>query len=1013
MFLKFFSLSHNPFRSRASGTEVFVGPQLAAVANGIQRALVERDAVCVVMGPVGAGKSVAVGRGLSQLASKHVALKLGRVRLGRDEILEELISGLGGDDTLTSTPRRIAELQRLLQAHEDQDSRVIVVVEDAVRLGLEGLIELEALTSPDTGDSSGANLILMGAPDLHELLDASELARLKQRISGRQTVAEFSLGETQGYLAARLRAAGGNAETLFPSDAVIALHEHSGGIARVINRLGGAVLRSAADAGEETVTAALIENAATDHPADDRRDDGPADAVDAPAPETDREVIPTEAGDDRSAADDVGANDVASAAPETANVAPSDDAELAISDDDIPELINDTLPEFAALKLPEGERTTADLVAELRDKSDGTQPSLPILTPDPSTPQAPVPACEETSEADSPAETSATTALDEAPSLEPAMQTETAAVPDAATELPPIGADVLVPALVGEPTPDVAEAPLLETTIEEDEPPTLPDVAAELSMIDAQVYAPPLVDESIPELTDAAPTETASAEPHPIPLLDIVDDAVEQSAQPEAPLLATAIESQHLEPEDPAPPVSLPEPPQEPLAVAAEIQRDADAPTADDAPVSEPAASEPAAAPPADDAPGDADTQTTKALDSALRPDTALFAALEQPAAPEPATSANNGDEAHEAPSAPETPESLPTLSESMRLEAEIDEPSADAASSVEPSVDDKPLELVPELGASVTAAPAQGMPEITLDDSIRDQQEAAQARLDAEAAEREAAAQAEAEKLKPSPAEQAAAAELAAEKERLADMPSIMDQLDDNAEQLPATDEGEGKDDERVKLKELADRLGGATSLEEVDDVAAETLFGVEFSQLANTVTAKALEGPSAPDEQTPEVELALEPEAEADLIAAGAGGEASPASPAPTAVSQTGANGALSNGANGANAPAALQRPEPGSLPDIESSAARRLEMVRSLNGKTGPVVPPPNTAEEIVLGEATPTPINDGPSPDRIEDQFGTSMTANLKALSMQNVQEMQAAEEEKEEKKRGFLSRFRRS
>ena len=274
MFLKFFSLSHNPFRTRASGTEVFTGPQLAAVTTGIQRSLVERDAVCVVMGPVGAGKTVAVSKGLAQLAAKHVVVKIGRVRLGRDELLEELISGLGGDETLTSTPRRIAELGRLLQAHEDQESRVIVTVEDAVRLGLEGLIELEALTSPDTGDSSGANLVLMGSPDLHELLDSSELARLKQRVSGRQTVAEFSLGETQGYLTARLRAAGGNAEALFPGDAVIALHEHSGGIARVINRLGGAVLRAAADAGAPQVSAALIESIAEGRSADVGAEDG-------------------------------------------------------------------------------------------------------------------------------------------------------------------------------------------------------------------------------------------------------------------------------------------------------------------------------------------------------------------------------------------------------------------------------------------------------------------------------------------------------------------------------------------------------------------------------------------------------------------------------------------------------------------------------------------------------------------------------------------------------------------
>ena len=82
--------------------------------------------------------------------------------------------------------------------------------------------------------------------------------------------------------------------------------------------------------------------------------------------------------------------------------------------------------------------------------------------------------------------------------------------------------------------------------------------------------------------------------------------------------------------------------------------------------------------------------------------------------------------------------------------------------------------------------------------------------------------------------------------------------------------------------------------------------------------------------------------------------------------------------------------------------------------------------NHARPIVLGEATPPPhpIDPALSPDRIEDQFGTSMTANLEALSATAIQAMQEAEakaqtepeddqDEQPAKKRGFFSRFKRS
>ena len=70
------------------------------------------------------------------------------------------------------------------------------------------------------------------------------------------------------------------------------------------------------------------------------------------------------------------------------------------------------------------------------------------------------------------------------------------------------------------------------------------------------------------------------------------------------------------------------------------------------------------------------------------------------------------------------------------------------------------------------------------------------------------------------------------------------------------------------------------------------------------------------------------------------------------------------------------------------------------------------PARGGEEIVLGDNDSSPTFSGPRPDRIEEQFGTSMTATLKALSAKNIKQMQE-EEERTEKKRGLLARFRRS
>ncbi len=83
----------------------------------------------------------------------------------------------------------------------------------------------------------------------------------------------------------------------------------------------------------------------------------------------------------------------------------------------------------------------------------------------------------------------------------------------------------------------------------------------------------------------------------------------------------------------------------------------------------------------------------------------------------------------------------------------------------------------------------------------------------------------------------------------------------------------------------------------------------------------------------------------------------------------------------------------------------------MVRSLNENKTPIVDGP-VAEDIVLGDAGSDPTSQTRTPEPIENQFGTSMTANLKELSETSIQAMHEADETAN-KKVGVFARFKRS
>lgn len=861
MYVEFFGLKHPPFRARASSRDVFVGPQQAKLMSGLKKALTERDAVVSLSGPVGVGKTVSASRALDAVTTQKSVARIGRMQLGREEILELLLIEFDLAESTHSTPQRFGAFRRLLNEKEDENVRVFIVVEDACRIGLDGLAELESLTSADSGDSSGANIILLGPPDFEELIRTPQLARLRQRIRMRHVLNAYTPAEVRGYIAHRIREAGGDFEAIFEGDAINAVHVCSEGIPRVVNSLCNAALTAAAETNTRSVSAALLRRIARE---EFGFDDAPLDATPAAAaaPATKPAAVAPPSARPKPAP-----------TPEAATGAAAPDA-LELPDDlEIPEFIQDTLPKIKALPDPDASKTPAEVLAALKDKTNSTEPSLPVL--------------------------------------------------------------------------------------------------------DMSLTRPP----TEPELLDGLDAAALAAEERRIML------------EPRAP---------------------------EPLSKTLDP----------------------------------ADTQTIKALDSALRPDTQLLEALDMvmPAlgdnAPVPLglqdplaqLPANSND----APQGSGT-EKLPTLSESMRLESPPS-PTTNAPKTPDINALEAALAVARkgpiDLGESTSTAPGRdakaAAPEITLEDDMRRQQDAARARLAAEAA-KVAASQVKKEKPQ-SQAERAAAAELAAEKERLSGMKSIAAQfsvgselsLEDthNATQrvtppakaavqtpvpaapratAPAAPESAPKDAaEQEKMQKLAADLGSARSIEDIDDLAAETLFGEEFSQIAATIAAMAANDKDAEAEAD---DSDNKPQQSVAPVAAGAAPPATatnaPAARAAPPSAPVGATPARPV-AQSAAPPPTPKRPPPA---DIDSSAARRLEMVRSLNKSRKPI-PNAMLTEEIVLGSSDSSPTHSGPAPEPIENQFGTSMTANLKALSSQSIEAMQKAEKQQEEKKGGLLSRFKR-
>jgi len=338
MYAEYFGTKERPFPVHASGTAVYEGQQQKRVLAGLRKALAWPDAVVTLTGPVGTGKTVLVDHALESVGKNRAVARIARLPLARDELLELLLTEFGVSDPPTGRIQRFASFRRLLAGWGQANTRVFVVVEDALYLGTEALVELESLTAADSGESAGVQLLLMGPPELRDGLELRELARLKQRIRLTEKLAPLSLAETKEYLGHALGRVGADAGQVLEPTGIDALHRRAAGIPRMINNLCEAALIAAAEEHSKRVGARHVDRVATEQFGLEAREPDPVPNEAAPAP--------------------------------------------TVAEVPVPDLIHDTLPGVAALSDPPKPapwQAAAERMRQLKAKTDRTEPALPTL----------------------------------------------------------------------------------------------------------------------------------------------------------------------------------------------------------------------------------------------------------------------------------------------------------------------------------------------------------------------------------------------------------------------------------------------------------------------------------------------------------------------------------------------------------------------------------------------------------------------------------------------------------
>jgi len=266
MYLTFFGLNEKPFAITPDPRYLYLserhGEALAHLMYGIN----EAGGFVQLTGEVGTGKTTIVRSLLAQTPKNAEIALILNPRMTAPEFLlticEEL--GIGVQDAAPGSLKDLVDIlsDYLLRAHA-AGKRVVLVVDEAQNLSPDVLEQVRLLTNLETNTQKLLQIILIGQPELRELLSRNELRQLAQRITGRYHLNPLSHEESAAYVLHRLRVAGATTDSFAPA-ALNEVFRLSQGVPRVINVICDRALLGAYSLDRHRVTANLVRAAAAE-----------------------------------------------------------------------------------------------------------------------------------------------------------------------------------------------------------------------------------------------------------------------------------------------------------------------------------------------------------------------------------------------------------------------------------------------------------------------------------------------------------------------------------------------------------------------------------------------------------------------------------------------------------------------------------------------------------------------------------------------------------------------------
>jgi general secretion pathway protein A len=270
MYESFYGFRERPFDLTPNPRFLVMTDVHREALSNLEYGITSRTGITLLVGEAGTGKTTLIRTALERQSSHVHCVHVQNPALTRDEFVEMLALRFKlSNQARASKTTLLFELEEILRSRDAAGEATVLLVDEAQSLPRDILEEIRLLANIETNERKLLSVIMAGQPEVTALLNDPDLRQLKQRIALRCELRPLTLQETAGYLAGRIRAAGGVGAQVFTREAVTLIHQRSKGIPRTISVIADNGLLTGFAVGQRPVNSATVREVCRDFDLDE------------------------------------------------------------------------------------------------------------------------------------------------------------------------------------------------------------------------------------------------------------------------------------------------------------------------------------------------------------------------------------------------------------------------------------------------------------------------------------------------------------------------------------------------------------------------------------------------------------------------------------------------------------------------------------------------------------------------------------------------------------------------